>query len=333
VRVFLTGGSGLLGSHTAQQLVEGGSRVVALCRPESDRRFLERLRCDIATGDVLDPVDRLVRAMEGCTHVVHAAALVYRGGTWEAVSSVNVEGARRVMSAAADAGVRHVVHVSSVAVYGTLRGPVHEGRALDVPLEPRDTYARSKREAERVVRAQEGARNLPVTILRPAGIYGERDRLLAPRVARMIRTGVAFTLGAGRDTRPVVYAGNVADAVIRCLRAGRGQVTYDLGMDHPLTQRMLVEGIAKGMGRSPVVVTVPAALLRGGAHLLRRIGISRLRPGGVPVERAVALALDGNPYRAERIRAELGWEPPHRHEDALWRTGRWLMDARKKSEE
>ncbi len=326
MRVFVTGGSGLLGSHTARRLAEGGHEVVALCRRSSDVGVLKAPGCRIVTGDVLDSVDVLAEAMAGCSHVVHAAALVYSGGDENTVWAVNVEGTRNVMEAAAVAHVGHGVHVSSVAVHGIVRGAVEEEERIpDAPLSRRDSYGRSKREAERVVRAVEAETGLPITVIRPAGLYGEHDRLLSPRIGRMVRRGLAFTLGGGRNTIPIVYAGNAADAVARCLeRAGEGG-TYDLGLDHPTTQRMMVRGIAVGMGMAPVILPIPGTPIRGGARVLQRIGMSPLRRGRVPLERVVALALCENPYRSERIREELGWMPPHGPEEALRRTGRWLI--------
>jgi len=88
---------------------------------------------------------------------------------------------------------------------------------------------------------------------------------------------------------------------------------------------MMIQGMADGMGRSPVIIPLPATAIRGGAYVLRRIGISPLRAGRVPLERVVALALGENPYPSARIREDLEWEPPHRHEEALRRTGSWLM--------
>jgi nucleoside-diphosphate-sugar epimerase len=278
-------------------------------------------------GDVLDSVDILAEAMHGCSHLVHAAALVYSGGNAETVWAVNVEATRKVMEAAAAAGVVHAVHVSSVAVYGIVRGTVEEERVPDTPLNRRDTYGRSKREAERVARAVEAETGLPITVLRPAGLYGEHDRHLSPRIGRMVRRRLALTLGAGRNTIPTVYAGNAADAVVRCLVGAAGGGTYDIGLDHPLTQQMMVRGIAAGMGMSPVIIPIPATLIRGGAMALQRIGMSPLRRGRVPLERVVALALGENPYPSKRIREELGWRPPHGHGEALRRTGRWLMNG------
>jgi nucleoside-diphosphate-sugar epimerase len=326
MRVYLTGATGLIGSHTAARLREEGHEVVALCRRGSDRRFLEGLGCTVVEGDVRDPAEQLAPSMARCTHVLHGAALVYAGGSWSKVREVNVEGTRHVLAAAAAAGVGHAVHLSSVAVYGTVDGPVDEESPTDRDLPERDLYARSKREAETVARGIEAEEGLAVTLLRPAAVYGERDRLMTIRIARMLRRPVTFVLGPGDNTLPALYAGNVATAVVLALEAARGGVTYVVGQDHPLTQRGLLEGLALGLGRSPVFVPVPAALVRYGSEVLQKLGVSAPGAEHLPLTRVARLALSENPYGSERIRRELGWDPPHRHEDALERTGRWLLE-------
>jgi nucleoside-diphosphate-sugar epimerase len=326
MRVFLTGGTGLIGSHTAARLREEGHEVVALCRRGSDRRFLEGIGCTIVEGDVRDPVAALAASMVRCTHVLHGAALVYAGGSWSKVREVNVEGTRHVLMAAVEARVEHAVHVSSVAVYGTVDGPVDEDSPIDRDIPKRDLYARSKREAEAIARTIEAEHGLAVTVLRPSAVYGERDRLMGVRIARMVRRPVTVLLGSGDNTLPTVYAGNVAVAAVLALEAGRSRTTYLIGEDHPLTQRALLEGLAVGLGRSPVLIPIPATMVRGAAEVLQRLGVSAPGAKHLPLARVARLALSENPYGSARIRRELGWDPPHRHEDALERTGRWLLE-------
>jgi len=104
MRVFLTGGTGLLGSHLADELRGAGHSVVALCRGGAATAFLEEIGCELAIGDVQDPVATLAKAMTGSDAVVHGAGLVYTGGSWPAIRAVNVEGTRSVITAAAAAG-------------------------------------------------------------------------------------------------------------------------------------------------------------------------------------------------------------------------------------
>lgn len=327
MRVFITGASGLVGSHLAEALIGRGHEVVALCRPEADTRFLDRLGCRIARGDVRQDADTLAPAMEGCDRVVHAAAQVYSGGSWPKVRETNVDGTRHVLTAARLAGVPQAVHVSTVAVYGGARGVVDESTPIDTPIPHSDLYARSKREAEEVARGIEARRGLPVTIVRPSAVYGERDRLMAPAIARILRLPVVGLLGPGRNALPVVYAGNVAFALCLVLEQCEGGETFNVSSDFPLTQRDLFEGLAEGLGRSPRFVSVPASVVRGATRILGPLGLSAPGAKHLSLERVIELALGENPFPSIAIRRALGWQPPFEHQDALVRTGRWLRET------
>ena len=328
MRVFITGASGLIGSHLAAELIDGGHEVVALCRAGSDATYLEQIGCHIVTGDVRSDAERLAPAMAGCDRLVHTAALVYAGGSWPKVRESNVDGTRNVLTAARTAGVDHVVHVSTVAVYGGLRGEKDEDTPIDTPIPPGDVYARSKREAEEVARGIEERRGLPVTIVRPSAVYGERDRLMAPALARMLRLPLVPLLGPGDNTLPVVYAGNVASAIRLAVERGQGGSTFNVSMDAPLTQRALFEGLAEGMGRSARFVRIPSGLVRAGGGTLAGLRLGAPGAKHLPIERVIDLALGENPFPSRRIRDALGWEPRHGHEEALRRTGRWLLTTR-----
>jgi nucleoside-diphosphate-sugar epimerase len=325
MRVFLTGGTGLLGSHLAHELRSHDHEVVALHRPSADTLFLQETECELVEGDIRDDAEDLSPLMEGCSHVVHGAALVYEGGKWPRVREVNVDGTRNVLTAARLAGAEHAVHVSSVAVYGYTSGPVDETTPTDSDLAPGDLYARSKREAEEVARGIEEKRGFPVTVVRPAAVYGERDRLLAPALERLLRLPVVPLLGSATNALPVVYAGNVAVAIRLAVEAGRGGSTFDIGLDFPLDQRGLMKGLATGLGLSPRFVSLPAPLVRGAAAVLAKLGVGTPGAEHLPINRLTQLALGENPFVSRRIRTELGWDPPYFHEDALQRTGKSLL--------
>jgi len=326
LRVFLTGGTGLLGSHLAEELRRTDCEVVALHRRGADTVLLEELGCELVEGDVRDDPAVLVPLMRGCTRVVHGAALVYAGGSWPKVRAVNVDGARNVLTAAVSAGVKHAVHISSVAVYGAAPAPVSEDTDIDSVLPPRDIYARSKREAEEVARGIERVQGLAVSVVRPCAVYGERDRLLAPALCKLLRASVVPLFGPASNTVPVVYAGNVAVAIRTVLEAGERNATYDLGLDLPLTQRELLEYLCQGLDRRARFVSLPRSLVRGGAAILDRLGVSAPGAKHLSLSRVAQLALDDNPYPSRRIRETLGWNPPYGHQEALQRTGRWCLD-------
>ncbi len=326
MKVFLTGGSGLVGSHVAALLRARGDEVSALQRPGSDVAYLRSLGCRIVEGDVRECSKLLAPRMEGCDAVVHAAALIYAEMPWPRVRAVNVEGTGNVLRAARRAGVRRAVHVSSVAVYGNPPGPISEETPLDHPLGPADLYARSKREAEALAWELHEPGVFEVTVLRPPALYGERDRLFAPKLARMLRRPVVPLLGGGRNTVAVAYAGNVADAVVRALEGRGAGKAFNVTEDHPLTQRELLEGLARGLGLRPRFVTVPGGVVRFGAGVGDRLGIRIPGARDLSLGRVVRVALEDNPYPSERARRELGWDPPFEHAEALERTGAWLRE-------
>lgn len=328
MRVFLTGGTGLIGSHIAERLRARGDEVVALGREDADASFLEQHGCTVVRGDVRDPHDELAVHMAGCDALVHAAALVYGNESWPRVRAVNVEGTTHVLRAVYAARVPAVVHLSSVAVYGRTWGRVDEDTPIDSPLRPGDLYARSKREAEAAARREANSTlgGVRLTILRLAAVYGERDRLLAPRVAALVRRSVVPVLGTGQNSLPIVYAGNAAAAVARCLDrpAKRSVRTYDLGLDHPLTQEGLLLGMARSLGTAPRFVHIPRGLVRGAVALGESLGLSVPGTGDLSLSRFARLVLDDNPYPSRRIRRELDWKPPFGHDEGLGRTVAWL---------
>lgn len=329
-RVFLTGGTGLAGSHVAERLRGAGVQVRALHRTSSDVRHLASLECELVVGDVRDDPEELARAMEGCDGLVHAASLVYVELPWPRVRAVNVDGTEGVFRAAGAAGIRRAVHLSSVAVYGLPEGEVDESFPSDRPLRPGERYARSKREAERVVVEASGDVDVEVAVLRPVALYGERDRLFSVRVARQLLRPIQLLLGSGRTPLPVLYAGNLAAAVEAALSrplVPRLRV-FNVGGDFPTSQRDLYRGLGEALGRRPVCVPIPGALVRGAARTAEAAGLGSPGMTEMSFRRAALLATRPNPFRSDRIRDELGWVPPIGLRDALFRTGRWLAEAR-----
>ena len=327
--VFLTGGSGLLGSHVAERLRGRGVGVRALCRAGADTRFLNGLGCEVVAGDLLDPLDHQARRMEGCQAVVHAAGDVYGGGTLERVRGPNVDGTRRILKGAAMAGIANAVHLSTVAVYGDVDGLATEERTLTSRIPPGNVYALTKREAEKVAEELHGKDGLGITILRPSAIFGERDRRLVPRLVRVLKMRLVVLLGSGRNRFAAVYAGNVAEAVDKALGGSGAGNAFNVSEDVSVTVRSLFEGLGKELGIQPLFVSVPGGWVQYAANLGDRLGIGIPGVSGLSLARAARLTLGDNPYPAERARKILGWTPPYSLDEALTRTGTWIREREK----
>ena len=167
--VLVTGGTGVVGQPVIRRLVESGREVRGLARSEEAASVLAGLGAVPSTGDIEDP-DSLVRAMSGCELVYDIAGLVsFCPADPALLYRINVEGTRNVVRAARRAGVRRLIHTSSVAALGERPGTVgnestrHTGRYTS-------HYARSKHQGELVALAEAG--DMEVVVVNPASVQG-----------------------------------------------------------------------------------------------------------------------------------------------------------------
>ena len=321
----MTGGTGLIGSHVADRLRRRGDEVVALVRAENDAGHLESIGCRLVTGDVLEPAEAIARLMRGCDAVVHAAAIVFRPVSRSEYLRVNVEGTERVLWAAGLAAPR-VVHVSSVAVYAGLPmdRPLTERRWLEADPSRQNAYAASKHLSERAAWRLHEAGAIRLTTVRPSVVYGERDRSATPLLVRWASMPVIPLPGGGRSALPLVYAGNVAAAVVAALdREASSGRAYNAARDHPITGRELFVRVAKELGRRPRILPVPVAPLIGLGTAIE--AVARRVPGirTRDLLRGVRSLTRDNPYASGRARLELGWSGLTDHAEGLRRTLDW----------
>ena len=328
MRVFVTGGTGLVGRHVIAQLRARGDGVLALARSDSAARALAALGAEPLRGDLTDGT-AIERGVVDSDTVVHSAAVVLARDDWAAFHALNVAATERLAVAAARAG-RRMVHLSSVAVYGRQEtydggpGSVTEDFGLGRPAFPGDHYARSKREAELALWRVAQETGLRAVAIRPCVIYGEGDRHFSPRVAAALRTGmgIAPVVGPGTNALSVVYAGNVAAAVLAALDRTAVTGPFNVANDGGVTQRGFLEHFAAGLGVRLRVVHVGA----GTAWLAARLadGALRLVRPAAPMtmlKGAVQFLANENPYSSARAERELGWRPVVPPAEAAERTG------------
>jgi nucleoside-diphosphate-sugar epimerase len=306
---LVTGATGLVGSHVIERLARDRWRIRALVRDATRATWLERLGAELVGGDTLR-ADSLLPAAKGCDVVFHTAAAVTPVGGWEAFRRPNVDGTRNVVDAAASAGAR-LVHVSSVAVYGA--GARHSAAAKTseqtplAPLGEHAWYARSKRESEQLVTQAHADGRLWATAVRPDVIYGARDRQFVPRVAKVLRFGIAPVIGGGRSTLAVVHAANVADGMVRAaVHDAAGGQAYNLANDHDVTVAEFFRLAGEGLGKRLRLVSLNASVARVVVGCASRLAPAHLRSS---LQQSVDFLSRDNPFTSERARRELGWNP------------------------
>ncbi len=330
-RALVTGATGLVGSYLIDRLLADNWQARALIRTPPAGSGLRSRGIETVQGDVLDAAS-LTRAAAGCDVVFHAAAAVTAAGGWDEYRTTNIEGTRNMIAAVRDSGAR-LLHVSSVAVYGAGERyrdgmPTDEATPLP-PLPDGAYYARSKRESEALVLEAHARGEIWAAAIRPDVIYGCRDRQFTPRIARMLRFGVAPVPGGGHTTLPIVHAANVADAAVRAVDVdAAGGRAYNTANDFDVTLASYYRLAAAGLERSVRLVSIPVPLLRLALPLAVRVRSMGRRGRGQPVSATASLdfATRDNPFTSRRARAELGWDPPVRPETGIPEAFRWWKE-------
>jgi nucleoside-diphosphate-sugar epimerase len=220
--------------------------------------------------------------------VVHLAAIAHRSASTEELERVNVALARQAGEQAAALGAG-LVFVSSVKVHGeTSRTPFSEAS----PLAPRDAYGRSKARAEEVLRAIPGLR---LAVLRPPLVYGPGVKANFLALMGALARGIPLPLAAVRNRRSLLYVGNLADAIARCL--GR-QGTFLVSDGESRSTPQLCRELGAALGRPARLFSFPPTLL--------------------PAKLAGSLEVDDS-----AIREALDWRAPHAMAEGLSATARW----------
>lgn len=253
-RILVTGAAGFLGGHVVRRLLEQGVTVRALVRRASGLSP-EVGAVELLVGDVTDPAV-LQRGMLGVETVLHLAACARVSSPDPAeFQRVNVDGVARLLTAARHAGVRTVVHVSTVLTLPPFRpAPFGSGR-----LTP---YEATKSAGERLVEAYAAAGDRAV-IVHPTRVYGPGPLHAANGVTRAIalylRGRLRARIADGDVLANYVHADDVAAGVILAARQGRSGAHYVLGGEN-VAFRELLERVAGIAGVRRAIVALPRSL-------------------------------------------------------------------------
>ncbi|MGC8641108.1 MAG: NAD-dependent epimerase/dehydratase family protein, partial [Isosphaeraceae bacterium] len=317
--IFITGATGLVGGHAVEEALRRGHRVRALVRASSDTRWLDQWDVEKIPGDLAD-AESLRRGVDGADWVFNCAAKVGDWGTLDEFRKLNVEALQLLLDAARAAGIDRFVHVSSLGVY---EGRDHHGTDETVPpaANSLDAYTRSKTEAEALVLEYHQQRGLPVAIVRPGFIYGERDRTVLPKLLTNLRRGTFAYFGTGEQALNCIYVKNLVHGIFLAAEspAALGQV-FNLTDGEPVSKLRFVGRVAELAGLRQPTRHIPMGL----AKLLATVveGVAKLRGAKNPpiINKArykfLGLNLD---YSIEKARRVLGYQPPFRFDEAIAR--------------
>lgn len=322
MRTLVTGATGFTGGHLARTLASRGNAVRALVRDPSRAEDLRQAGIELVAGDLTD-VASLDRAVAGVEVVYHIAAIYRQAGvgtaTYRAVNAVAVQ---TLIERAAQAGVRRVVHCSTVGVHGDVEQPPADE---DAPLKPGDVYQETKLEGEQLARDAGRRLGIEVVIVRPSGIYGPGDRRLL-KLFRGVARGRFPMLGRGQIYYHLTYIDDLVEGFLLCgehpAAAGR---TYILAGGEVTTLNELVELVADVAGTKPPRVHLPVWPFWIAGAACEAICV----PLGIepPIyRRRVDFYTKSRAFSVVRARAEIGYNPRVGLKEGIARTLSWYRE-------
>jgi len=225
-------------------------------------------------------------SVQGCDAVVHLANIAHVSASAAELHRVNVEGTIAQAKAALGEGARRFIYLSSIKA-----------------AQPEDAYGRAKSIAEQALLQLDG---LEAVILRPPLVYGARVKANFLALLQAIDRGWPLPLASIGNRRSLVYAGNLADAILRCLAGPAQGKTYAVSDGAAVSTPELCRAIALALGR-------PARLFPFPPSLLRLVpALARLAQSQEADDRA--------------IRSDLGWQPPFSFAQGLQATAEWYRN-------
>lgn len=307
-KVYITGINGFLGRTLAGKLLEAGCEVCGLRLLQDDRDLLTEV--PYYTGDV-SRLHTLVPFMKAAARddavLIHCAGLVSITSDHPALWRVNVDGTRNVTDLCERYGIRKFIYVSSVhAIPEKTGGRTIKETSRFSASYVKGTYGKSKAEAAAYVK-KAASRGLPATIVHPSGMIGPKDSTasyMTQLIRLYVKHGMPLSVKGGYD---FVDVRDVADGIIRCMRAEAAGESYILSNEY-VTIREIFDILAELTGKHAVYGSLPLGMARAAAPFCEKFSHLFGLPELVTPYSVYTLGSNGN-FSHEKATRELGYHP------------------------
>ncbi len=321
MRAFVTGGTGLIGSHLVETLLAHGWEVTVLTRDPARAQGLASRGVRIVRGDVRHP---------DFGNEVAGVDVLFHGAGWyevgvrnrQAMMDVNVGGTRNLLSMARKEAVPRIVYTSTAGLFpGSRSAPSTEEAPARAAFD--DPYVVSKLQAHELVR-REMEDGLPATIVAPGGVFGPGDTNQFARSLALLVQGRLRTLPSGFGANTFTHAADVAEGELLAATVGRPGELYFLA-DRVMTLYEFLEAAARAAGVDPPRRRVPMALARFASRVSEFRGRNETATPLI-TRSALDLAALDIVVDSSKARRQLGWSP-RPFEDRLRGTMAWFRET------
>lgn len=320
-KVLVTGSTGFTGSHLTRQLIADGYTVRIIVRNgKKAQEMFQGLAVEILEGDFRD-ISWVKESVKGVSKVFHIAALFRQAGLpdedyWFINRTLPIE----LALASLKEGVQKFIHCSTIGVHGHIEQvPGNENS----PIKPGDIYQLTKWEGEKEVRKLSETLGLPLTVIRPCGIYGPGDMRFL-KLFKMIKRRRFFMIGRGKTLWHPVYIDDLVAGIIQSSKLEtHGQVLIIGGPEY-LELNRLVELIAKAVGVSTPTLKIPYFPIWALAVLCENLcKILKMEP---PLHRRrVDFFVKTRSFETKQAQEVMNFVPQIHIEEGIQRTAHWYQ--------
>lgn len=322
MKILVTGGTGFIGSHLMERLVQEGHQVSSVAKDRLNSVFLESLNVELVLGDLNDGLD-LDAMLEGVERIYHLAGAVrarsskdfYEGNYLMTKNFINI-------CARSCNKLKRFVYVSSLAAAGpSLNGkPVKE----EDPFHPVSHYGQSKMLAElEVLRYSD---RMPISIVRPSGVYGPRDREML-QYFLMIKKNIQFLIGFGRKWLNLTYVDDIVNGLLLAGEHPNAEgETFFIGSEYSCPIEEIGNTIACLMNCKPIRIHVPHLAAFSIGIIAESIGKLTRKQVFFNFQKAKESVQTGWIISVEKAKSKLGYRPCVSITEGMKRTYEWYTE-------
>lgn len=319
MKAFVTGGTGFIGSHLTDALIESDTFTEIRCLIRNNEKWLKDKDFTRVKGDLNDlPV--LKKAVQDVDVIFHIAGRV-KAPTYEELEQANVEATENLLRIARQAEVPKIVVLSSLAAVGPSKnGPITE----DASMNPVSMYGKSKKQMEQVIH-ELADEETSITILRPPAVYGPREQQIYS-FFKMINNRICPIIGDGKHPKiSMVYVGDVVNGIFKAVNQQTpGVHTYFITGPKIYTWDEIRGTTTKVLGKKSIPVYVKPKYVEKIAGTVEKAASFF---GIYPVlnrDKAKELILEWT-CSSEKAQRELGYTPQYSLGEGISRTIHWYQ--------
>lgn len=312
MNIFVTGGTGFIGTHLVSSLKKEGHTVYVLVRNKNNAQGLEGNNIIFIQGDIERP-SSYKRVFDNHIDIVYHLAAV-PGQKWkfddEDYQRINIEGTRQLLELSGNK-IKKFIFCSSINAIKNHTG-FHK-----------DSYGKSKLEGEKLVKKESSFETI---ILRPAIVYGPGDTGgMFLKMCLMVKKGAFFLIGSGKNTLPVVYISDLVDAFLLAKNVSRDKQVFEIAGPENISIKKITAIISKCLEKNPSRIHIPASIARLAAFFSEAFSaIFNFEP--VITNHRIDLMTKSNPIGYERAQIELGYDPKVKFEEGIKITINWYKE-------